>query len=329
MEVKFKIMDITHRSPSWYSTIYLVNVIIFSIVYWFFFSGDFGPAQSLSYIASFYFSVVTVTTLGYGDITPNLDSNFLLITIITQVVFGVITIGLFLNSLSQKLSDIKDTERKIEEERKEAVNLVKLLTILRPTIVTYLAILSESYKVTASDEKGTIKVKPKDLFNRNYYDQISRQNFLSNKTRYGDDVMKFGDFIVIENKKFTDSLNDYLNKFASTLPINVIELVVSLINHRFLTHAEQAINSYKHTGQMGVKFPQMNMLTIEHSSVNIPEKPDSIKDFHDKILSIIGMFDDLLPDVPVEMSIDLRKGVTAPAIGSAIGDIIRFGPFKV
>jgi hypothetical protein len=306
----------------------LVNVIIFSIVYWFFFGDDFGLKQPLSYVASFYFSVVTVTTLGYGDITPNIDSDFLLITIIAQVVLGVITIGLFLNSLSQKLSDIKDTERRTEEEKKDTANLVKLLTILKPTIVTHLGILSESYKVTTNDEKGWIKVKSKDLFNRDYYDQISRQNFLSNKTRYGDNVMKFGDFIVIENKKFTDNLNDYLNKFASALPIDVVELVVALINHRFLTHAEQAINSYKHTGPMGISFPQMNMLTIEHSSINIPEKPDSIKDFHDKMLSIIDMFNDLLPGAPVEMSIDLRKGVTAPAIGSAIGEIIKFGPFK-
>ena len=320
-------MDITHRSPSTYSVIYLINVIIFSFVYWFFFGGDFCLKQPLSYVASFYFSVVTVTTLGYGDITPNIDSSFLLMTIITQVVLGVITIGLFLNSLSQKLSDIKDAERRNEEEEKESANLVKLLTILKPTIVAYLGILSESYKVTASDEKGLVKVKPKDLFNRGYYDQISRLNFLSNKTRYGDNVMKFGDFVIIENKEFTDNLNDYLNKFASALPIDIVEIVVSLINHRFLTHAEQAINSYTHRMQMGIDSPQTNMLTIEHSSVDIPEKPDSIKDFHEKILSIIEMFDELLPGAPVEMSIDLRIGVTAPAIGSAIGEIIKFGPF--
>lgn len=323
-------MDITHKSPSWYSGIYLVNVVVFSIVYWCFFSDDFDLKTPLSYIASLYFSVVTITTLGYGDITPNVSCRALLITIILQVVFGVITIGLFLNSLSQKLSDKKDEEKKKEEEIKEAENLVKLLTILKPTIIAYLEILAESYKVTATNVSSELNVKPKDLFNQNYYDQICRQNFLSNNTRYGDNVMKFGDFIIIENKKFTDGLNDFLNKFSSTLPINLIEVVVSLINHRFLTHAAQAINSYKHgiqmEAQMGVKFPQNNMLTIEHSSVNIPEKPDSIKDFHEKILSLITMFDELLPDSSIQIRIDLRKNVTAPPVGSAIGDIIQFGP---
>jgi hypothetical protein len=330
LPLKEIIMDISHNSPSFYSKLYLANVIVFSGVYWFFFSNDFGSDSPLSFVASLYFSVVTITTLGYGDITPDIENSALLLTIVLQVVVGVITIGLFLNSLSQKLSDKKDGEKRNEEQAKVLEHKVKLLTILKPTIVVQLSILAESYKVTATDAKGKQTIRPKVLFDQSYYDQICRQNFLSNQTRYGENVMTFGEFIMEENKKFTDSLNDFLNKFASGLDIDIVELLVGLINHLYLTHAEQALNRHRANLQLKAKFgvdaPQTNMLTIEHSSINMPEKPESIREYHDKLLVLIAMFDDLLQGEPIEMDIDLRANVTAPAIGSAIGEIIKFGP---
>ncbi len=325
-------MDITHQSPSFYSKLYLFNVVLFSCVYWFFFSHNFEDSSPLNYIGSLYFSVVTITTLGYGDITPDITNSALLLTIIMQVVIGVITIGLFLNSLSQKLSDKKDEKKKKEEEALALEHKIKLLTILKPRIVAQLPILAESYKVTSTEAAGIQSIRPKELFGQNYYDQICRQNFLSKQTRYGENVMMFGEFIMQENKKFIDGLNDFLNKFASGLSIDIVELLVGLINHRYLTHGEQALNTYKANlqlnAQFGANFPQTNLLTIEHSSIDIPDKPDSIKDYHDKLLVLISMFDELLQDEPIEISIDLRPNVMAPAVGSAIGDIIKFGPVE-
>ncbi|MGR5208312.1 potassium channel family protein [Vibrio sp. PNB23_22_7] len=323
-------MDITHQPPSFYSKLYLANVLLFSFTYWFFFSGDFGDDSPLGFVGSLYFSVVTITTLGYGDITPNIENTSLLLTIVLQVVFGVITIGLFLNSLSQKLSDKKDDEKRVVEKEIALKHKVKLLTILKPTVVAHLSILAESYKVTSTEAKGMVTIQPKELFGQAYYDQISRQNFLSTQTRYGENVMMFGEFIALENKKFVDGINDFLNKFASGLDIDMVELLVDLINHRYLTHAQQALDTHKMNSQLKAQFgaaiPQTNLLTIEHSSVDIPEKPDSIRDFHSKLLSLISMFDDLLPGDVIEMNIDLRPNVTAPPVGSAIGEVIKFGP---
>lgn len=48
----------------------------------------------------FYFSSVTVTTLGYGDIVPM--TNFARILVSIESILGIILVGLFLNALSKR-----------------------------------------------------------------------------------------------------------------------------------------------------------------------------------------------------------------------------------
>lgn len=50
-----------------------------------------------------YFSVVTVTTLGYGDITPVTSTTRFLVG--SEAILGVLLVGLFLNSLTRRVSD--------------------------------------------------------------------------------------------------------------------------------------------------------------------------------------------------------------------------------
>ncbi|MDH1181161.1 potassium channel family protein [Achromobacter mucicolens] len=323
-----KFLDITSYAPFAYGVIYLANILIFSLIYAAAFAGDF-KGDSVNYVQALYFSVVTVTTLGYGDLTPRLDSVPLLLAVIAQVVLGVLTIGLFLNSISHKLSERKDLAQKEFEEEVERNSLKKLLTILRPALVKYMEVLSETYKVTTTKDTGDfVKIFPKDLFFQDYYDQISRQNFFSKETRYGVGVMTWGEFIEQENTRFTDRIDDFLNKFATSLPIDLIELLVSLKEHSFLHHCKQAKQMSQVERDLGNMFPRVHLLTIEHSSVNIPEKPNSIRDFHEKLLSLIAKLDENTLGERISMTVDLRKGVTAPSIGSAIAEIIKFGPFE-
>ncbi len=55
-----------------------------------------------NFITCLYYSTVTITTLGYGDISP--ISPIAQFLVILETVLGVITIGLFLNALSLKKS---------------------------------------------------------------------------------------------------------------------------------------------------------------------------------------------------------------------------------
>lgn len=54
-----------------------------------------------NFLQSFYYSVVTFTTLGYGDITPN--SAFGQILVIINVITGYFTLGIFVFLISRKI----------------------------------------------------------------------------------------------------------------------------------------------------------------------------------------------------------------------------------
>lgn len=65
-------------------------------------SKGFPSKSSGTYARMFYFSAVTITTLGYGDIVPITNLARLLVAI--ESILGIVLIGLFLNSLARENS---------------------------------------------------------------------------------------------------------------------------------------------------------------------------------------------------------------------------------
>ena len=61
-----------------------------------------------SYSRFLYFSVVTITTLGFGDIVPVTDRARLWVA--TEAVFGIVVVGLFFNSLANRIQAQKSRE---------------------------------------------------------------------------------------------------------------------------------------------------------------------------------------------------------------------------
>lgn len=51
----------------------------------------------------FYFSTVTITTLGYGDITPTTEGARAAVSV--EVILGVVVIGLFLNAIGLRVAE--------------------------------------------------------------------------------------------------------------------------------------------------------------------------------------------------------------------------------
>jgi hypothetical protein len=58
-----------------------------------------------NYYRMFYFSAITITTTGFGDIVPITEGARLAVAF--ETILGVILIGLFLNSLSFKIGEVK------------------------------------------------------------------------------------------------------------------------------------------------------------------------------------------------------------------------------
>lgn len=93
-------MNIFNYSPKKIGIIYLLLIPLFGLIYWLF---PFFWDKPLSPVESIYFSVVTITTLGYGEITPATDIARLLTAV--ESLSGIVFIGLFLNSLAHQYSE--------------------------------------------------------------------------------------------------------------------------------------------------------------------------------------------------------------------------------
>lgn len=106
-------VSVFHLKPKVYGVLYLLLIPVFGLI---FYSFPETIGKDISIIESMYFSTVTITTLGYGDISPVSDIGRALAA--TESVFGIILIGLFLNALSQVRSEVARNEEKEEENRR-------------------------------------------------------------------------------------------------------------------------------------------------------------------------------------------------------------------
>jgi hypothetical protein len=320
------INKIINFKPLTYAILYLVNVIFFSLVYWCLFNDSFKDVISLSYLQTLYFSIITVTTLGYGDIIPNLNSSWLLITIILQVSSGILLIGLFLNSIAQKLSDIKDEtilNEKIEEER---VLLSKQMALLKPILDDHLKTLAEIYRVTSSKSSNNFHIYPSELFNVEYYNTVCRLSFFTQTYTFKDGKqidISWAEYLIEEYDIFVNKIDNFLIKFSTNLPINVIEILTKIQKSIYISFpaAEQSLKNHL-TSQGLSKGSSLDIgLTLEHSnsSFKLPENEKTVKNYHELLLSLINIIDELLPNNRIQMFI--RLDPRYPGVGSAIGKV--------
>lgn len=96
--------------------LYICATPIFAFIYWALPEGQFRlPEGEISgYGTWLYYSVVTITTLGFGDITP-MHAGAQAVTAI-EVGCGLIFLGLFLNAVGAMKSEI-DIESEIEKQK--------------------------------------------------------------------------------------------------------------------------------------------------------------------------------------------------------------------
>lgn len=282
--------------PWVYGVFYFCNIVVFSLIYYFCFNNSFKNLESLDYIEAFYFSVVSITTLGYGDIIPTLTNTKLLVVIIFQVILGIITIGLFLNSLSQKLSDIKDKKIEKEEQIKNDELVKKQLLILKPFIEDHLKMLAQIYSATAIESKENRSVYPKDLFTQSYYDRISIIDCFQKKVidvKGNKKDVYWCEYIDSEFKFFKSNLENFLLKFSVLLPIELIELITEIQNEFFLNIFEDEIAMLNRYNNSGISNYPPSGLSLEHSKndYELPENEKIIKNYHNRLLKLIEIID--------------------------------------
>lgn len=95
------------HTPAAIGLVYLLLIFVFAVVYW---GNPQFWAEPLSFVQGLYFSVVTITTLGYGDISP--QTEWARVWTAAEALSGVVIIGWFLISVARHLDDTRDAKRK-------------------------------------------------------------------------------------------------------------------------------------------------------------------------------------------------------------------------
>ena len=87
-----------HTSRQSYAALILLVIFTLSVGVWFYMS-----VEGLNIIDSLYLSIMTLTTVGYGDITPVTDSGKIFTSF--YVLIGVGIIGIFIRAIIQGAGD--------------------------------------------------------------------------------------------------------------------------------------------------------------------------------------------------------------------------------
>ena len=90
----------TTRPRSW-AIAYFISIFVFAALYFLLPPTTFN--RRLSAIDAVYFSVITITTVGFGDIAARSDTGKVLVSL--QASSGVVIVGLFLAALWREMTD--------------------------------------------------------------------------------------------------------------------------------------------------------------------------------------------------------------------------------
>ncbi|TRX07675.1 potassium channel family protein [Flavobacterium gawalongense] len=149
----------TNKKPKFYALTYVTLIPIFATIYLILPKSNFGGTLATSmdsFMTCLYYSTVTITTLGYGDISALTNTAQLLV--IFETILGVITIGLFLNSLSIKHSieiNRSEKEKELKEKFKsECDKIIRHNKIIEQNIKFYLTYVKEITTPFITDDNG-------------------------------------------------------------------------------------------------------------------------------------------------------------------------------
>lgn len=120
--------------PRIYGGLFFLVIVVFGFVYAIF---PF-TINGINHLGNaFYFSIVTITTLGFGDVTPANGWGQALVSM--EALSGVVLIGLFLNAISEQQTrkiEEQDKQRNLEERRSIAQAKLRQYYFLLKSIMT-------------------------------------------------------------------------------------------------------------------------------------------------------------------------------------------------
>lgn len=139
--------------------VYFGTIAVFATVYFLLPQGQFS--QPLSMLDAFYFSVITITTTGFGDITAHGNAAKLCVSI--EATAGITIVGLFLASLWRDFTvRVEASQAALALRSQRAISLASLLVYWRYIETTIAKYRKAAAAVTTalSRRNGSLKYDP-------------------------------------------------------------------------------------------------------------------------------------------------------------------------
>lgn len=226
-------MNNQYKRPLGWAAAYLGIIVVFAIIY-LVVPDCWGGNEPISgFVDSFYFSVVTITSLGFGDTYP-VSGTPVRLLVATEAILGILTIGFFLNDIALSQSKLIDKRNKEEEERKRkgvAVGKLRLYAQeLKPVFERY---LRGVYEVVTPLDKRQF---PDDVLHHNYSFRFKDLYGL-----YGPSVMmnnEFSEPVVSIHLRNQDILYQELKEFVTSADLSNWQELEMAIFHFIQRHHE-------------------------------------------------------------------------------------------
>jgi hypothetical protein len=154
-------------TPIGFGIAYFMLIPIFALIYlWQPACSFHGDPNMDKFVTCLYFSTVTITTLGFGDISPT--STAAQVTVIAESVIGLFTIGFFLNSLAQtqaaRITDRERTAAAQELQRQRTEALLRFDKLIQLAIRDYTIYTWAMTTPIMKRQSGEVKVNPNFVF---------------------------------------------------------------------------------------------------------------------------------------------------------------------
>lgn len=248
-EIKQNLRKISNLPPIHYAFAYIIFMVGFALLF-FIKSKELGlrvgeeDGSYLSIVDSLYLSIVCITTLGFGDITPSTELGKVLVSI--ESLLGVFILGLYLNALSiAKSKEITDNEKNIDLGRKE---------LLRKSLEMHSCLILDVFKtgnIFAWDKHAKYSAPMDEL------EDFARDTYLLIKNRSG----KIG---ILQIKMILETMDQNYDTLLSLMPVAaeisaeyVLEWSSLISNVRNLKQQyEYAINNKSESGD--ILWPDMD-----------------------------------------------------------------------
>lgn len=145
---------VSNIRPIVWIALYIGLIPIFALIYWWMPDGQFRipDGAGTDYGSWIYYSIVTITTLGFGDYTP--AHGWAQAVTAIEVGCGLVFLGFFLNAVGSMKSEI-DVKSEIEKQRRlhEAQEKDKLMKHLPMVLHKVNAFLEDCNALAGKDAK--------------------------------------------------------------------------------------------------------------------------------------------------------------------------------